>query len=361
MERKANERYSIPIRNVWLLLLYASRLEKRYLHSGKVDVEASPENLLVLLGELLAFLVEKRLRRNLSTGYRREEKNLPRVRGHILFLQTERRQLLASGKVACRYESLTIDTPFNRFVNAALGKLISMLGNDTRTAELRHRLLSLRRFLVGLGVGLRKPLDADLLQEPRRFLDRDETALRIVAKLVFDRTLPLSQLGSESLFEVLERDWFRKLFEDAVAGFYAVTLPRSEWRVRAGEWIDWNITGERPKILPKMQTDILLENRRTGVKIIVDTKFTSILKKGRFDTETLKSGYIYQIYAYLRSQEHRESFRYAEGVMLHPAIDREWDETVVIDQHPIRFLTVDLNASPQKLREQLLKVAGGIS
>ena len=54
-----------------------------------------------------------------------------------------------------------------------------------------------------------------------------------------------------------------------------------------------------------MQTDIVLE--RTGshdnYRIVIDTKFTSILKSGQYGNPTLDSGYIYQMYAYLRSQE----------------------------------------------------------
>ena len=60
---------------------------------------------------VLAHAVEERLRRNLSSGFREREAELIRVRGRIDLLNTERHQLLARGKVACRFEELTIDTP----------------------------------------------------------------------------------------------------------------------------------------------------------------------------------------------------------------------------------------------------------
>ena len=37
--------------------------------------------------------------------------------------------------------------------------------------------------------------------------------------------------------------------------------------------------------------------------MIVDTKFSSILGSRRFGGASLKSGYLYQMYAYVRSQE----------------------------------------------------------
>ena len=40
----------------------------------------------------------------------------------------------------------------------------------------------------------------------------------------------------------------------------------------------------------------------SGRRIVIDTKFTSIVTAGWYREETLRSGYVYQIYAYLRSQ-----------------------------------------------------------
>ena len=63
------------------------------------------------------------------------------------------------------------------------------------------------------------------------------------------------------------------------------------------------ILGEIPAILPRMVTDILLDPPNGGRRLIVDTKFSSILESRRFGGASLKSDYLYQMYAYLRSQE----------------------------------------------------------
>ena len=99
-------------------------------------------------------------------------------------------------------------------------------------------------------------------------------------------------------------------------------------------------------------------------RLVIDTKFTSIVTKGWHREESLKSGYIYQIYAYLRSQEHQRTpacrSNSASGMLLHPAIDRHVDESVTIQGHQIRFVTVDLSAKPESIRRALL-VAVGVS
>ncbi len=91
-------------------------------------------------------------------------------------------------------------------------------------------------------------------------------------------------------------------------------------------------------------------------RIVIDTKFTSIVTSGWFREETLRSGYIYQIYAYLRSQEGQGDALadHASGLLLHPSVGDDIDETVSIQGHRIRFATVDLTASTAEIRETLL-------
>ena len=105
----------IPVRNLWLLMLYASDLFRTG-GTAHVAVEESPDELPDLVAEILAHAVETRLHRQLSLGYRSREEWLTRVRGRIDVLTTARHQLLDRGLVACRFAELTIDTPRNRFV-----------------------------------------------------------------------------------------------------------------------------------------------------------------------------------------------------------------------------------------------------
>jgi len=110
---------SIPVRNIWWLMLYASDLGKAAA-PALLAAEDLPEEIPDLVAEILARAVEQRQRRQLSTAFRHREAVLSRVRGRIDHLATARRQLLAQGRIACRFEELTVDNPRNRFVRAAL-------------------------------------------------------------------------------------------------------------------------------------------------------------------------------------------------------------------------------------------------
>ena len=87
----------IPVRNIWLLMLYASDLYRELPPVRSVNLEDAPDDIPNLVAELLTHAVERRLRRNLTIGYQRREADLNRVRGRINLLRTERRQLLQRG------------------------------------------------------------------------------------------------------------------------------------------------------------------------------------------------------------------------------------------------------------------------
>ena len=346
----------IPVRNLWLLLLYASDLY-RSLGNDHVDQEKNPDDLPNLVAEILAYAVEERQRRRLSLDYRMQEAVLHRVRGRINVLTTERHQLLARGMIACRFENLTIDTLRNRFVRAAL-ETISRLASRPK---LIHRCRKLASDMRAMGVSGTRPTRLQMSSDRFGRHDAADRYMVAAAKLAFDLALPTEVAGSNALpLPDREEVWARRLFEHAVGGFYRVVLPRKEWRVATGSRLNWQIQESSPgiePILPNMQTDIVLNHTTSARRIVIDTKFNSILTSGWHRDQTLRSSYLYQIYAYLRSQvgQGDSSADRAEGLLLHPSVGERIDETAVIQGHRIRFATVDLTASTSTIREQLLR------
>ena len=190
--------------------------------------------------------------------------------------------------------------------------------------------------------------------------DVNDRPMVAAARLAFDLALPNEEQGATD-FNVPEREiaWLRNLFERAVAGFYDVTLRPEGWQVDPGKRLDWpqsNATQGIKAIMPSMKTDIVLEHSILARRLIIDTKFNSILTPGQFGKDSLRSGYMYQIYAYLRTQVTEEdplSGR-AGGLLLHPSVGEDVDEAVKIQGHAIRFATVDLAKTAGEIRRQLL-------
>ena len=347
----------IPVRNLWLLMLYASAFY-RHLDKGKIAFEDNPDDIPDLIAEILARAVERRLLRSLSVGYQTRKAVLGRLRGRIDLLSTERHQLLSRGKVACRFDDLTVNTPRNRFVRAALDAIAGIVSRP----ELAHRCRVNAGGLKKLGVTGEKPSRNEISVDRLGCHDGEDKLMVAAAHLAFDLALP-TEIAGEKSFVSPDREitWLRRLYEKAVAGFYDVVLSPDGWYVTAGKTIGWLIddkTSGIDKILPSMRTDIVLDHNGLAKRIVIDTKFTSILTRGWYREESLRSGYIYQIYAYLRSQEgNKDPLSYhASGLLLHPSVDRMVNETVKIQGHAIRFATINLGADAQDIRNQLLRV-----
>ena len=360
----------IPVRNIWLLLLYASQLYRELPASRRVDMENAPDHIPYLVAEILANAVERRLRRNLSHGYQGQRADLNRVRGRIDLFRTERRQLLQRGSVACVFDELTVDTPRNRYVKAALTHIAGVVKKfaDLPDLERRCRDLAFRLERAGVVGHLdSRHAGTAAAMDNVGWVDAHERQMLAAAGLALHLSIPTEQSGSV-LLPIVNRNETKgwKLYENAVAGFYAVALSDRGWKVKQGGHIQWPASDPTPgwhAIMPEMITDIVLERREhstpaAGQRIVIDTKFTSIVERSQFGKQTLKSGNLYQLYAYLRSQERPGDpiSRYSTGVLLYPSLGVDYDESAIIQGHRVSFATVDLAADSQTIRSQLLRI-----
>lgn len=349
---------AIPLRNIWLLFLYAADLVQfkgRFEH----EVEAA-RDLPDLVARLLTHVVEERLRRNLSRGYRPQTATLSRVRGRINMLETTTRQLMDRGRIACRFEEHTMDTPRNRLVRAALEKLGSRVADDL----VAHRCRQLAGDFSRMGVVGHRPSWAELAGDQ---IGRNENADRFMvalARMVFDTIIPTQDAGDVSGTLPDSTDHLiRRLFERAVGNALRLELEHHGWSVAQGRRLSWPIDAASPgiaAILPGMQTDIVLKHVAIGCRIVIDTKFTRIFTHSVYRDEMLKSGYLYQLYAYLRTQEKDDdpASLYCDGMLLHPQVGGAVDEWMELQGHRMRFKTIDLAAGVGDFDFQIRNLMG---
>ena len=347
-------RLQIPIRNVWLLQLYASSL---YRSDGAdlVAAEDNPEELPDLIARILADEVTVRLHTGLSVGIHQTTRAVTRVRGRINVLTTERHQLLSRGQISCTFDEIVTDTPANRLAKAALERAATLAPRQPR-----YRALALQMGAAGVR-GPSPSLATASAMQRERLLGRDRKMIA-AAELLLTLRIPTTESGTKFLpLPDLGEHYLRNLFELATYGFYSHRLKPQGWEVQHGKQLSWDISYQSPgivSVLPGMVLDIrLFHHGPSGAEprqIVIDTKFTSVTKPGRFGQEKLSSSYVYQIYAYLMSQDAREVGVKSEGLMLHPVVGGNLDEEVVIQGHRIRFATVDLATDPKTMAHQFL-------
>lgn len=369
MESKSVDDMRIPIRNIWLLILFASKLYEQYYdlpkhyHTG--SIEECFEDVVAFVANLLINATERRLRRELNHHFERKTAELTRVRGKINLLSTERRKLLQKGRVSCRYSSLSVNTKNNRYAKTALEKAYQLLSNQKRISDheenIAQKCSSLAVKMELLGVVGPKP---ELTSERELLIhrhDRDERLMYFAASLIHELDIPAHDSHHFWQWSKPDNKLLSDLFEKAIAGFYDVRLRATPWKVKRQTRHEWPVSIETSGIndwLPIMKTDLVLDNSSTRHQIIIDTKIEEILKKNQFDELKFNNKNIFQIYSYIKTQHNSydSSIQRMDGLLLHPAVNRTIDEHALIQGHLIRFKTVDLNQPAATIQQELLSI-----
>lgn len=354
-------RTKIPLRNIWLLFLYAADLVQ-FRDRFEREVEAA-RDLPDLLGRLLAQVAEERVRRNLSRGYQVRTAVLSRVRGRIDMLATESEEYMKRGQVVCRFEEYSMDTPRNRLVRAALEHLAARVDDD----ETGHRCRSLAASFSRMQVAGTRPSRTELATDQ---IGRNETADKLMvalATMVFDCIIPSEEDGGTFVPEENATvHLVRKLFERAIGNALRLELEPKGWRIYQGRRLSWPIQRSSDgiaSIMPSMQTDIELNHPQSGRRIVIDTKYTDIHTSSRYRESIISNGHLYQLYSYLRTQEHKAdpSSFCAEGMLLHPLIGLSVNETTHIQGHDIHFKTIDLTTDSVDFEQSIKSIPQGIA
>jgi 5-methylcytosine-specific restriction enzyme subunit McrC len=317
------------------------------------EVENAP-TLDTLFALVLTRLVEQRMRIGLGHAYRNEEKTLKGVRGRINFSASLKRHAFEQGEVDCDFQQFSANEPRNQIVRSTLARLVQAgaFGPDLAEAEtLRQRLRRLVRSLDGIDLVDLTPalIDRHLLVQN----ERDYRLMLSVCGLILQRQMPLEGEAAHP-HPGLDRDALilHRIYERFVAGFYRLHL--KDWKVSAQKHLDWHAE-ESNNHLPSMVPDLVLEDP-AGRITVMDTKFTAAsLVENQWGKPVYDSSHIYQLYAYLRSQEDlSEAQRTASGILLYPAAQHRLSERVQLQDHTIRMECVDLAAPWQKIEKQLL-------
>ena len=348
--------YGIPIRNLWYMLLYAWNETPHSPYWKMVDDEESP-TLDALLASALAKMLQQRLRIGLGCTYMPEQRPLRGIRGRIHVSMSLKRRAFERGQTFCEFEEFSINAPKNQIIRSTLHYLAQMgeFGSENaQTATLRHRARWLVRALDGVDLIELTP-DVIFRQQVQRH-DHDYRIMLAICDFILRRRMPTEQAG-QAFISRLERERYvlHRLYQDFVTNFYRHHL--WSWTISREKVLDWHDGGDNA-YLPKMRPDLILEQLPDERMIVLDTKFTArSLIQNQWGKAMFDSSHLYQIYAYLKTQEHlTESKMGATGILLYPAIREELSEKIVLPRQSIRIECVNLAADWPDIEKRLLNL-----
>ena len=346
----------IPVKNAWYMLLYAWDLVS-WKDQWKGDVETSPH----LLGLLAKILVETTLllmRKQLRRGYESHQEKIRGIRGKIDFAASLKRRSFEKGAAHCSFYQLTVDTLKNSIIRSTIRRL----SNDPRVyhhkaildADIKYQLKTLDFDLGEVSIKRIESSDFSRLQLTRN--DQDYSIPISICYLIHRLEMPTEGKGDHALKALLRDEiTFHKLFELFVYNFYRYHLHDCE--VGYQKQLSWFDELNCP-FVPLMQTDITLAWQEPSRRLVIDTKYyLKTLTSSPYGGLKFHSENLYQLYTYLRTQEHRgDSYANAQGMLLYPKTKHQPTESMLVQGHKITVATVDLADPWENIEDRLLNL-----
>lgn len=341
----------IQIRNAWYLLLYAWDMAA-WRDRWKGATEASP-SLLGLLSRILAESTRDLLRHQLGRAYQPRKQIIPGIRGRIDFGPSLKVRAFEEGKAHCTFAELSIDTLQNQILRSTLHHLASdpklrHSEHPDQENQLRHELRSIVRALDG--VSLREVTVADFSRLQLSRNDRIYLLPLSICALVRQLKMPTEEQGDHVVSALLRNEvLFHDLFERFVRNFCRIHARTYKVEREVLRWHDELGSA----LVPVMKTDMTLIGKQAPHRrLVIDTKYSATTLSA---TNKFKSENLYQIYAYLRTQEHlSEAHGNASGMLLYPTTSHHLVETMRVQGHRITVATVDLAEPWEQIESNLL-------
>jgi 5-methylcytosine-specific restriction enzyme subunit McrC len=337
----------IPIANLYYVLLYAwDALEEKDL----LDVHGEPQtSIFDLLAGVLHRGVDRLLRRGLDRGYLPRREDIPSVRGKVDLSATIKGGLLHRARTVCEFTELSHDVPHNKVLKATVRQLLRVKNLPQR---LHQGLKATYQRLPGI---TDVPLTDRLFRSIQ--LHRNIQGYRFlldVCRLIHECLIPDEAPGVLRFRDFLrDQERMHRLFERFIRNFY--WHEQSTYRVRR-EHIRWqDITGdpEHLGLLPRMETDVSLTSLTR--KIVIDAKFYQEPLQQRFGHDSLRSGHLYQMFAYLKNLAGRGDVNAnVEGMLLYPAVSRHLALKFRLHGHTFHVCTINLNQHWSQIHKDLL-------
>jgi len=339
----------IPVKNIYYLLCYSWNT----LAEGDVaDVSAVDSTELAdLFASVLLAGANHLLRRGLNQEYETFESDLAAIRGRVDVATSARKQLLQHGKARCVFDELSVNTLPNQLIKSTVRHLASV---PTLNGALRKKLGLLYRELGGIG-------DIPLTRLAFRRVQLRRNARFYKFLLSICEIVAGSWLIDEATGEYRFRDFMRdpkmmaRLYENFILNFYRIERPDLDVRKEKIRWTASSEDDHSLVFLPSMETDISIrDGSRT---LIIDAKYYQDTFSNYFESESIHSANLYQVFAYLKNLEERGGAdARADGMLLYPAINQNVRLSYEIQGHGVSICTIDLAADWTELRDELLQL-----
>ncbi len=339
----------IRVQNIYHMLAYAFQVLRE---QGYRDVATEEfPNTAELCAAILICGTNSQVKRGLGREYIDRTSALSTLRGKFEMTDSLKTRSVLRRQMVCSYDEFSIDTPMNRILKATI-----MLLLRSNTSKERKR--KLKRLLAYFG----DVSDVDLatVNWQMRFNRNNQTyrMLITVCWLVAKGLLQTQEDGTTRFSDFLDDQRMSRLYEKFILEYFKREHP--ELDVGAPH-INWALDDGVDDMLPTMRSDIVLSLGETT--LIIDAKYYSNVMQHQYDTYSIHSHNLYQIFTYVKNREaelaRADVPHEVSGMLLYARTDEKIQPDVVykMSGNQISVRTIDLDVPFEDIRKQLDEIA----
>lgn len=340
----------ILIKNIYYMLTYAFQVLKQ----SNYDEIASEEfeNAADLFAAILAKGIAQQLKQGLYREYVGQQEQLSVMRGKLNLQGTIHNKRKRKRELVCEFDELSENNRFNQILKTTA---LILIYEQSVAKERKAALKKVMLFFGGVD-----QIDPTTIRWDRFGFHRNNQNYEMLMNLcyfVLDSRLQTTEKGKYKVGSFTD-EHMERLYEKFVLEYYR-QHHRYLSEVKAAQ-VKWNL-GESSnetmiKFLPIMQTDIMLRYKEQI--LIIDTKYYAHTMQSRYNSHTLHSNNLYQIFAYVKNQDTNNSGN-VSGTLLYAKTEEAItpDCEFTMGNNRISVKTLDLNTDFIELTRQLDELA----
>ncbi len=338
----------ILIKNIYYMLTYAFQVLRQ---SNYESIAAEKFN---KIEDLFAAILSKGIARQLKQGLYREYipqcEDLTIMRGKLDLFGTIHHKLQKKPMLSCEYDELSENNIFNQVLKTTA---LILLHQPSVRSERRKSLKKIMLFFENV-----ETMDSLRIKWSMFHFQKSNRSYKMllnICRFVLNGLLLTTEKGNYKMAAFLDEQNMARLYEKFVLGYFRYHYP--ELNAHPAQ-IAWNLDRGVANFLPRMQTDITMKhNEKT---LIIDTKYyaRTMQLQARYDSRTLHSNNMYQIFSYVKNQDAGNTGNVA-GLLLYAKTGESLtpDCDFLMGGNKISVKTLDLNAAFSEIAAQLNNIA----
>lgn len=337
----------IRIQNIYYMLAYAFQVlnEQGYKNIATEDFDNTTE----LCAAILSRGISTQIKRGLGKEYISRTEALSSLRGKIDMSESIKTQAFLRKQMICSYDEFSVNSYMNRIIKSTVLLLLRGDVSKARKKELRKLLV----FFDDVEV-----LDLYNVNWNVQYNRNNQTYRMLISicYLVVKGLLQTQSDGTSKLMDFLDEQRMHRLYEKFILEYYRREFPQIS--ANASQ-IPWQLDDGINDMLPVMQTDIMLS--RGEKTLIIDAKYYAHSTQLQFDTHTLHSGNLYQIFTYVKNKEAELADRPHDvaGMLLYARTDEDVypENEYRMSGNRIEVRTLNLDGDFASIKAQLDGIA----